>query len=388
MAQYIERAIIGKLLDMASKFPAVFLTGPRQSGKSTLLKTLFQDFEYVNLEEKDTRDFALSDPRGFLGSFKDRVIIDEAQRAPDLFSYIQAKVDAAQIPGMYILSGSQNFLMMSNISQSLAGRVGILSLLPFSLSELAAAGRLPETAGEWMFNGAYPRLVSSKIAPEDFFPSYTATYVERDIRLETKINDLDKFRRFLGVVATYTGSPVNLSKLGMEVSIDARTVSSWLSILEESYIIFRLAPYYSNLSKRFVKTPKLYFYDTGLLCSLLGFTSANELNMHRMKGHIFEAAVIAETVKKYFNAGRRPRLYYWRDSGNQEKEIDLLEESPQGLELTEIKSSQTANKEYVKNLVNFIPPPPETVKSRRVIYDGSEKPIFSSVPYVNWKSLA
>jgi len=239
-----------------------------------------------------------------------------------------------------------------------------------------------------MFNGAYPRLVSSKIDPEDFFPSYIATYVERDIRLESKINDLDKFRRFLGLVAAYTGSPINLSKLGMEVSIDARTVNSWLSILEESYIIFRLAPYYSNVGKRFVKTPKLYFYDTGLLCSLLGFTNARELNLHRMKGHIFEAAVIAETVKKYFNAGRRPRLYFWRDSDNKEKEIDLLEESPQGLELTEIKSSQTANKEYAKNLVNFTPPPPETVKSRRVIYDGSEKPVFSGVRYVNWKSLA
>ena len=388
MAKYVERAIAGKLLDMASKFPVVFLTGPRQSGKSTLLKTLFHNFDYVNLEEKDTRDFAHSDPRGFLNSFKDRVIIDEAQRAPDIFSYIQAKVDEKQIPGMYILSGSQNFLMMRNISQSLAGRVGILSLLPFSLSELATAGMLPKTTGEWMFNGAYPRLFSSNIAPEDFFPSYIATYVERDIRLETKIHDLDKFRRFLGITATYTGSPVNLSKLGMEVSIDARTVNSWLSILEESYIIFRLAPYYSNLGKRFVKTPKLYFYDTGLLCSLLGFTNAEELNLHRMRGHIFETAVISETAKKYFNAGRRPKLYYWRDSDNKEREIDLLEESPQGLELTEIKSSQTANKEYAKNLAGFVPPPPETVKSRRVIYDGSEKPVFSGVHYVNWKSLA
>ena len=366
----------------------VFLTGPRQSGKSTLLKTLFRDSDYVNLEEKDTRDFAQSDPRGFLNSFKDRVIIDEAQRVPDIFSYIQTKADTMQTPGMYILSGSQNFLMMRNISQSLAGRVGILSLLPFSLSELGAADMLPQTAGEWMFNGAYPRLFSSKIDSGDFFPSYIATYVERDIRLETRINYLDKFRRFLGITATYTGSPVNLSKLGMEISIDSRTVNAWLSILEESYIIFRLTPYFNNLSKRFVKTPKLYFYDTGLLCSLLGFTDAEELNLHRMKGHIFEAAVIAETVKQYFNAGRLPKLHYWRDSDNKEREIDLLEESPQGLVLTEIKSSQTANKEYAKNLANFVPPPPETVKSRRVIYDGSEKPVFSGVQYVNWKSLA
>ena len=386
--KFIERAITGKLLDMASKFPALFLTGPRQSGKSTLLKALFnKNFEYVTLEEKDTRDFALNDPRGFLDSFMDRLIIDEAQRAPDLFSYIQTKVDEKGSPGMYILSGSQNFLMMRSISQSLAGRVGILSLLPFSLSELAKAGKLPKTADEWMFNGSYPRMISSRIDAEDFFPPYIATYVERDVRLETKIHDLDKFKRFLGITAASTGSPVNLSKLGAEVSIDARTVNSWLSILEESYIIFRLAPYYSNMGKRYVKTPKLFFYDTGLLCALLGFSHAKELKAHRMRGHVFEAAVISETVKMHFNAGRRPRLYYWRDSDNKEKEIDLLEESPDGLKLTEIKSSQTANKEYAKNLLNFVPASPETVKTRQVIYDGSDRPVFSGVRFVNWKSM-
>jgi predicted AAA+ superfamily ATPase len=384
----IERAITGRLLHVASKFPVVFLTGPRQSGKSTLLQNLFQEkYEYVSLEEKDIRDFALNDPRGFLNSFKGKVIIDEAQRAPDLFSYIQTRVDKKKTPGMYILSGSQNFLMMNNISQSLAGRVGILSLLPFSLSELVTANRLPKTADEWMLNGAYPRLISSKIGTEDFFPSYIATYVERDIRLETKIHDLDKFRRFLGVTAASVGSPVNLSKLGAQVSIDARTVNAWLSILEESYIIFRLPPYFNNLGKRYIKTPKLYFYDTGLLCALLGFTHVKELKLHGMRGHIFEAAVISEIVKKYFNAGQRPRLYYWRDSDNKEKEIDLLEEDPQGLALTEIKSSQTANREYIKNMVNFNPAPPQTVQSRRVIYDGSEKPVFSGVRYVNWRSL-
>ena len=388
MNPFIKRSITGKILETASKFPVVFLTGPRQSGKSTLLKNLFQkNYEYVNLEEKDTRDFALSDPRGFLNSFKDNLIIDEAQQAPDLFSYIQTKVDEKGKPGMYILSGSQNFLMMSKISQSLAGRARILSLLPFSLAEMAIAGKIPATADEWLFNGSYPRLITSKIDSSDFFPSYIATYVERDIRLETKINDLEKFRRFLGIVAASTGSPVNLSKLGADVSIDARTVNSWLSILEESYIIFRLIPYSNNLSKRFIKTPKIFFYDTGLLCSLLGFTHAKELVLHRMRGPIFEAAVISEITKKYYNEGRQPRLFYWRDSDNREKEIDLLEESPNGLYLTEIKSSQTANKEYVKNIVNFSPVPPETVKSKRVIYDGSDRPVFSGVPYVNWRSL-
>jgi len=389
--EFIERAISGKLTSIVQSFPVVFLTGPRQSGKSTLLKHLFlEKFEYVNLEEKDTRDFAKEDPRGFLNSFKSSVIIDEAQRAPDLFSYIQSKVDETNIPGMYILSGSQNFSMMKNISQSLAGRVGILSLLPFSLGELSLANKLPNTADEWMFSGSYPRLVSSKIAPEDFYPSYITTYIERDIRAELKIHDLDKFKRFLSIVAACSGSPVNLTKLGSDTGIDARTVNSWLSILEESYILFRLPPYYSNIGKRHMKTPKLYFYDTGLLCSLLGFTHADEITKHQMRGHIFETAVISEIVKKQFNAGRKPRLYFWRDSDNMEKEIDLLEETPHGFELIEIKSSQTANKDYSKNLMKFNAPP-QAIKSRQVVYDGKDMDISFedqiSVSYRSWKKL-
>jgi len=386
--KFVERAINSKLKSIAGKFPVVFLTGPRQSGKSTLLKQLFHDdYEYVSLEEMDIRNFAINDPRGFLNAFKGKVIIDEAQRAPELFSYIQTRIDKINKPGMYILSGSQNFLMMRSISQSLAGRVGILSLLPFSLSEQAKTGKLPKTSNEWMFSGSYPRLISAKIRPEDFFPGYIATYVERDIRAETKIHELDKFRRFLSIVAAGSGSPVNLTKLGVDASIDARTVNSWLSILEESYVIFRMPPFFSNMAKRYTKTPKLYFYDTGLLCALLGFTNAKELNMHEMRGHIFETAIISEILKRNFNAGRRPRLYYWRDGDNKEKEIDLIEESPQGLELTEIKCSQTANREYAKNLLNFGLASNVKIKSRRVIYDGSDKPTFSGVRYMNWRSL-
>jgi len=386
--KFIERTIAAKLKSIARKFPVVFLTGPRQSGKSTLLKQLFhEDYEYVSLEETDIRDFAIRDPRGFLNSFRTKVVIDEAQRAPDLFSYIQSRVDKINKPGMFVLSGSQNFLMMRNISQSLAGRVGILSLLPFSLSEKANAGKLPKNTNDWMFSGSYPRLLTANIRAEDFFPGYIATYVERDVRTETKIHELDKFRRFLSIVAASSGSPINLTKLGADTSIDARTVDSWLSILEESYVLFRMPPYFHNMAKRYTKTPKLYFYDTGLLCALLGFTDARELTMHEMRGHIFETAVISEILKKNYNAGRRPRLYYWRDPDNREKEIDLLEESPQGLELTEIKSSQTANRDYIKNLLNFDLVSSSKVKSRRVIYDGSEKPAFSGVRYVNWRSL-
>jgi predicted AAA+ superfamily ATPase len=386
--EFVERDITPKLKNLMSKFPVVFLTGPRQSGKSTLLRHLYKDYTYVNLEEKDTRDLALNDPRGFLDTLGEKAIIDEAQRTPDLFSYIQARVDVKDKTGMYILSGSQNFLMMRNISQSLAGRVGILSLLPFSLGELAKADRFPKTAKEWMFTGSYPRLVAARMGTEDFFSAYIATYVERDVRMEVKIHDIDKFRRFLGICAASTGSPVNLSKIGMEIGADARTVGSWLSVLEESYIIFRLTPYYRNLGKRYVKTPKLYFYDTGLLCALLGFASKDDLNLHQMRGHIFEAAVISEIMKQYFNAGKTPRLHYWRDSDNKEKEIDLLEENAKGIVLTEIKSSQTANKDYTKNLLNFGAPPSHAITARRVIYDGSDKPVFSGVRFVNWKTLS
>ncbi|MDR0316751.1 MAG: ATP-binding protein [Treponema sp.] len=384
--RFIERNIILKIKDIASKFPVVFLTGPRQSGKSTLLKTMYPDYTYINLEEKDIRDFAHSDPRSFLASYGDRVIIDEAQRAPDLFSYLQTRVDEKDRPGMYILSGSQNFLMLRNISQSLAGRVGILSLLPFSLNELAKARRLPKTVNEWMFNGAYPRLVCAEIDAPDFYSGYIATYVERDIRQEVKVHDLDKFRRFLGICAASVGSPINLSKTGAQVSADARTINSWLSILEESYIIFRLAPYHRSMGTRFIKTQKLYFYDTGLLCALLGFSSADELALHPMRGHIFESAVISEIVKNRCNTGKTPRLYYWRDSDNREKEIDLIEENLQELVLSEIKSSQTANRDYIKNLLKFDIEGKKCTK--QVIYDGNDGPVLSGVRFINWKSFA
>ena len=386
--KFIERTITSKLVDMVKKFPVVYLTGPRQSGKTTLLKLLFHKcFEYVNLEEKDSLDFALSDPRGFLNAYKGRLIIDEAQRAPELLSYIQAKLDHRDIPGMYILIGTRDFTMMKNISRSLAGRVGILILPPLSLEELGKAGRLPKSAGEWIFNGAYPRLVSAKIEPEDFFSSYIAACIEKDIRFDFIIRQFDKFRRFLGAVAASTGKPVNLSTLGEEASVDARTANSWLSILEGNFILFRLPAYYSNLGKRYVKSPKIYFYDTGLLCALLGFTRQEELSLHPMRGHIFESAVISESAKKYFSSGRRPALYYWQESANSEKEIKLLEGSPRGLELNDIKLSQTANKDYAKYLLKFKPPTRTEIKTRRVIYDGSDKPVFSGVRYANWKSL-
>ncbi|MDR1572256.1 MAG: ATP-binding protein [Clostridiales Family XIII bacterium] len=382
---YIERAISRKLRALASKFPVVFLTGPRQSGKSTLLRRVFSGHEYVNLEEADTRRFAQEDPRGFLGAYGDHAVIDEAQRAPALFSYIQTRVDEKDKGGMYILSGSQNFLMMRNISQSLAGRVGILTLLPLSLAELPARRKKSLSADRWMHMGAYPRLFSSDIEPADYYPSYISAYVERDVRQETGVHDLARFRAFLRVCAARTGEPVNFTDIGKEISADARTVASWISVLEESYITFRLQPWYRNLGKRQTRTPKLYFHDTGLLCSLLGMDDEDSLHMHDMRGHIFENAVISELAKVWHNSGKVPPFYFWRAGGD--REIDLIIERSDALELVEIKSGETAIPKHVRNIRAFATDYVTARTEGRVVYDGPDGLRVGGVPFANWRSL-
>jgi predicted AAA+ superfamily ATPase len=400
---YIERKLTGKLQALAAKFPVIFLTGPRQSGKSTLVKRAFSDYDYVNLEEKDQRDFAVRDPRGFLDLYGDKAIIDEAQRAPDLFSYIQTKVDEDDRPGRYLLSGSQNFLILRSISQSLAGRVGILTLLPLSLAErFAGPDDMPAT-DEWLYRGAYPRLLAQGIDPVDYYPSYVDTYVERDVRNETGVHDIGRFKAFLKVCAARTGTPVNFTDIGKELSADARTVASWLNILEESYVIFRLRPWYKNIGKRQTRTPKLYFYDTGLLCSLLGIDEPGLLRGHSMRGYLFENAVITEIAKAFYNEGKRPPLYFWRDSGDRDREIDLLIEKAGALDLIEIKSAATAITKYTKNIHSFaretltgsMPPDGQgpssesraPVPGKFVVYDGPDGLRIAETVFLNWRRL-
>ena len=387
----IERALSGKLLGMTMKFPVVFLAGPRQSGKSTLLKHALKNYEYINLEAQKVNDFALNDPRGFLNTFKGKVIIDDVHKAPGLISHIKNKIDEKGGPGMFVLSGRLDSQMKSSISELLSGLAVKLTLLPFSLSELAGAGKCPKSTNEWMFKGTYPELFLSTISPEIFFYRYTADLMELDIKSETKIYALNKFRRFLFILAVNSGSPMNLSKLGEELSIDARTANSWISALEECFILFRLAPYLCNSWKRPAKTPKIYFYDPGFLCSLLGLSSAEELNFNRMRNHIFETAVISEFVKKALNCGYLHKMYYARDLDNKEKEIDLIDASCNtALTLTEIRASQTVNEDYIKNLSSFnaseVIAENKTI-SKQVIYEGSETPVFEDVNYINWKSL-
>ena len=387
--EFIERDITNKLKDYANVFPVIYLTGPRQSGKSVLLKHVFSSYRYINLEERDVREFAMEDPRGFLHGLGSRVVIDEAQYVPELFSYIQSIADEHDEPGMFILSGSQNFLMMKNISQSLAGRVGILSLLPFSDGELFEAGLLCEDTDEGLFSGHYPRRATRNIKPVDFYPNYIKTYVERDVRLETGVQNLDRFNSFMRVCAENAGNPVNLLQIGNALNTDARTIASWLNILEESYLVFRLKPYMKKHIKRYSKTSKLYFYDTGLLCSLLGIRAAPELVMSNKRGMVFENAVIVDYFKRVYNEGGFPgdNAFFWRDSSDREKEVDLVLEYVDHIGLYEIKSSQTAKAKFADNMLLFERNAGGAKCDKTVLYDGPHDATISGITFMNRRNV-
>lgn len=333
---------------MMSLYPIVLLTGPRQSGKSTLLQYVFSDYQCVSLEDLDERAFAKEDPRGFLASHPDKTIIDEAQLVPTLFSYLQTHVDAAQREGMYVLSGSQNFLLMQQITQSLAGRVAILELLPFSRKELKSAGILPKTIEAEIFEGGYPRLFDKQMHPTEYYPYYIRTYVERDVRQLKNITDLSLFVKFLKLCAGRIGQLVNYSSLANDCGIAVSTTQEWLSVLETSYIIHLLRPDYNNFSKRLIKSPKLYFHDTGLACSLLEIKSAEQLENHYLKGGLFENYVINEFIKAAYNLGIEPQLSFWRD--NKGNEVDLLQTVGEKQFAYEIKSGQTFSTDFTKGL--------------------------------------
>ncbi len=344
----IERELKNKLSELISVYPTITLTGPRQSGKSTLLKYAFPEYRYVSLEDPDIRLFANDDPRGFLETYPDKTIIDEVQHVPQLFSYIQTHVDKENKEGMYLLAGSNNFLLMQNIGQSLAGRTAILRLLPFSRSEMASGNILPSTVDEEIFNGSYPRLYDKGIKPTDFYPYYIQTYVERDIRLIKNIGNLSKFIKFIKLCAGRIGQLLNMSSLSNECDISVSTAQSWISVLEASYIIYLLKPDYNNYAKRLVKTPKLYFYDTGLACSLLDIKEPAQVTTHFLRGGLFENLVINNFVKNAYNKGENPNITFWRDStGN---EVDLLIKTGDKQNAYEIKSGATYSQDYFKGI--------------------------------------
>jgi len=383
----LKRVLSKKLKYLAVKFPVVSVIGPRQSGKTVLVKSVFPDKEYVNLEDLDTREFALNDPRGFLAEYGKGVIIDEAQRAPSLFSYIQTEVDLKPKPGRFILTGSQNILLQENISQTLAGRIAILKLLPLSLDELKKTRYEPGNAQEYIFTGSYPRIYDKGIAPRDWYPNYIQTYVERDVRLIKNISDLNTFQKFIKLCAGRVGQVLNLLSLGNDCGITHNTAKAWISILESSYIIFLLRPYHNNFNKRLIKMPKLYFYDTGLLCSLLGIRSQQQLSTHYSAGSIFESFVLSEIFKYRFNRGLEPDCYYWRDrTGN---EVDCIIEKYKSLVSVEIKFSKTITDDFFNGLRYWSK---ITGKAKRnqsyLVYNGKEHQQRSLADVVGWNNIS
>ncbi len=351
----IQRHLSSIILESASQYPIVAVTGPRQSGKTTLCRKLFPDHVYVNLEKPDTRAFAAEDPNGFLAQFKKPVILDEVQRVPELFSYIMVLADERKRMGEFILTGSQNFHLQEAITQSLAGRCAIVKLLPFSWQELSGnPGRDIFSIHEWesmectetepfthIFRGSYPPVYDRRIAPGNWFAQYTQSYLERDVRSLVNVGDLETFERFLRLAAGRTGQILNMDSLAADTGVSPVTVKRWISILKASYIVFLLRPHQKNYNKRLIKSPKLYFYDTGLLCHLLGIRTPETLMLHSQRGAIFETYIISEMVKNCLNAGIEPPLYYWRDS--QGHEVDLIVENGESLYPIEIKSGQTVN---------------------------------------------
>lgn len=366
----IARDLGDKISHLSQKFPIVTLTGPRQSGKSTLLKNLFPDYRYVSLENPDMRSFATDDPNGFIKTFSNHVIIDEAERVPSLFSYLQTHIDDVNEQGMYLLAGSRNFHLMAAIDQSLAGRTAVLKLLPFSRHELNEAGQLPCTINEQIFKGFYPRIYDKDIDPTDYYPSYIATYVERDVRTMLNIGDLGRFTRFIRLCAGRIGQLLNKSNLAIEAGVTIPTVESWLSVLEASYIIYRLEPNFNNYNKRIVKTPKLFFYDTGLACSLLGIRSAEQIESHFLRGGLFENLVINQFIKDRLNKGIAPDLTFWRDSTG--LEVDLIETTGLQQHGYEIKSGSTFTHSFFDGLTKWGDLSGTPVSNRTVIYSGSD----------------
>jgi uncharacterized protein len=344
----INRLLGPIILEMAKKMPIISITGPRQSGKTTLSKACFPDYDYVNLESPETRLAAAEDPKAFLKSHKKGLIIDEAQRLPELFSYLQVISDESGRLGEYILTGSQHFLLMDNIAQSLAGRVFVSHLLPLSLQELRNAELMPSNPNDAILKGFYPRLYDKNIEPTFFYPSYNQTYLERDIAGLVSRGNINAFRKFMEILAGRTGQLINFSSISIEVGVDYKTIQAWCSILETGFMIFFLRPFHENFSKRLVKSPKLYFYDTGLVCSLLGIRTADDVAKHWAKGALFENMIIADIVKNFSNLGQRPPVYFWRD--NKGLELDVIIEKSASMKAIEIKSGSTIQPDYFSNI--------------------------------------
>ena len=382
----IKRTAHDTIIRLAKGFPVVAITGPRQSGKTTLARCTFPDKPYLTLEDPDTRLLAESDPRGLLSSYPDGLIIDEAQRSPQLFSYLQSFVDDHLVPGKYVLTGSQQFGLMSGITQSLAGRVGMVQLLPFAMDELRCADKLPDNVNQLMLFGMYPPFYDRDLAPSDWFPAYVNTYIERDVRQLINVRDLSAFQRFIRMCAARTGQLLNLSSLASDCGITHNTASAWISVLEASYIIFLLRPHFSNFNKRMVKTPKLYFIDTGLAAWLMGIREQEQLSFHAQRGALFENLVVTEFLKGRFNRGQQPDIYFWRDSKG--LEVDLLLDDGSCLKPVEIKSGQTVAPDFLKSLRKWCELSGLPNRPALLVYGGTMELTNGNISIAPWMELA
>ena len=371
----IQRQALNVLLQRATLYPVVTVLGPRQSGKTTLCRMAFPDKPYVNLEQPDVREFAQQDPKAFLAQFPDGAVLDEIQNVPSLLSWIQVLTDADPRKGRFVLTGSHQLQVSAQVTQSLAGRTAVLELLPLSLSELAKASDLPTVepadANVLMLQGGYPRIHAQGMPPEVMLSDYFATYVERDVRQLINLRHLREFGQCVRLLAGRTGQLLNQTSLGNEVGVSSNTITQWLSILEASFLVFSLAPWSVNIGKRLVKSPKIYFYDVGLACWLLGIKTVEQLQHHPLRGALFENLVVLEVLKSSRNQGLRDPLYFFRDSNG--LEIDLLLDHADGLQLVEIKASQTVSAALFKNLRTVSTLLGDRVKTQHLIYGGAER---------------
>jgi uncharacterized protein len=380
----IKREIEKVCKQLFTQFPILSITGPRQSGKTTLARNLFPDKPYINFEFPDERRLAIEDPRAFLNRYPEGAVLDEIQRVPEIPSYLQGIVDEKKTTGLYVLTGSQQFEISQTISQSLAGRAAMIKLLPLSIDELSGY-RTPRSLDDLMLNGFYPGLHVSAIDPRHYYSSYLETYIERDLRQLTQIDNLGLFEKFMRLLAAGTSSLRNANSLANDCGISVPTAGRWISILEASYIVLQLPPFFRNIGKRLIKSPKLYFFDTGLLCFLLGIETKAHLQSHPHRGAIFENMIVMELLKKRFNQGLHSNLYFYRDkTGN---EVDVVSDRGTKIVPIEIKSSQTPHADFCKGLKVLRAVLPDEVSDGYVVYDGDSEPTVDSFRYLNWRNL-
>lgn len=381
----IKRKIENELKVLISEYPVVTILGPRQAGKTTLAKLTLPNYEYSNLEDPVERAFALDDPKSYLSQFKTNVIIDEIQRCPELLSYIQVIVDENKMEGQFVLTGSHQLLLQEAVSQSLAGRTAILNLLPLSIQELNDSKITYDSFSEYCFNGFLPRIYDKGIRPTTAYSNYYRTYVERDVKLLINIKDLSLFEKFMKLLAGRVGQLIDYNQLSNDVGVDTKTIKSWLSILEASFVVYKLAPYFENFGKRVVKSPKYYFTDVGLLCFLLGIEKPDQVSRDPLVGNIFENLVVIEFLKERYNLGKMANLYFFRDSNG--NEVDIVIQNGRELVPVEIKSSSTFNKNFSKGIKKFIEISKSSEKGE-IIYSGDYFPSTDDYEVRNFKNIS